>query len=66
MNSESLGENVEFWDVWALRGYDDGMLNENYQSMSRRIAADVGPVDYALDVATGTGLAAFELAKNVG
>jgi ubiquinone/menaquinone biosynthesis C-methylase UbiE len=65
MNLNPLGENVGFWDAWALHGYDDGMQNENYQVMSRRIAADVGSVDCALDVATGTGLAAFELARNV-
>jgi len=66
MNSRPLGENVEFWDGWALHGYDDNMHNENYQAMSRRIAEDVGSVDRVLDVASGTGLAAFELAKKVG
>jgi len=66
VSTELPGENVEFWDAWALHGYDDNMQNENYQAMARRIVADVGGVDRALDVATGTGLAAFELARRVG
>jgi len=66
MNQRPPGENVEFWDGWALRGYDDNTQNEDFQALSRRIAEEVGPVERVLDVATGTGLAAFELAKKAG
>lgn len=66
MVSKPQGENAEFWGRWAYAGYDDGMRNENYQKLSRRIAEEVGSVGRVLDVATGTGLAALELAKNVG
>jgi phosphatidylethanolamine/phosphatidyl-N-methylethanolamine N-methyltransferase len=64
VSAKQLGENVAFWGKWAPT-YDQTSSNKNYDAVAHRIAEDVGTADRVLDVATGTGLVAFELAKNV-
>jgi ubiquinone/menaquinone biosynthesis C-methylase UbiE len=64
MGAKLLGENAAFWEGWAPT-YDQTSSNEHYDALVRRIAEDIGTVDRVLDIATGTGLVAFELAKNV-
>jgi phosphatidylethanolamine/phosphatidyl-N-methylethanolamine N-methyltransferase len=64
MGVKQLGENAAFWGRWAPT-YDQTSSNERYDALARRIAEDIGTVDSVLDIATGTGLVAFELAKNV-
>jgi ubiquinone/menaquinone biosynthesis C-methylase UbiE len=59
-----LGENAAFWGRWAPT-YDQTSSNKHYDALACRIAEDVGTVDRALDIATGTGLVAFELAKSM-
>ena len=61
MNSESKGENTAFWSKIASR-YDE-LLDDDYKSMGQRVVDDVGTVDRVLDIATGTGFAALEVAK---
>ena len=63
MGPKYLGENAVFWGRWAPT-YDQTSSNEHYDELARRIAKDIGTVDRVLDIATGTGLVAFELAKN--
>ena len=63
MGLELNGENAAFWSRIAS-GYDK-LIDDVYKSMIQRIVEDVGPVDRVLDVATGTGFIALELAKNV-
>jgi len=62
MGAKRLGENAAFWGRWAPT-YDQTSSNEYYNALARRIAEDIGTVDRVLDIATGTGLVAFELAK---
>ena len=61
MDTESNGENSTFWRNIAP-GYDD-LIDDNYKSMIQRVIEDVGSVDRVLDVATGTGFIALEIAK---
>ena len=64
MGARPLGENAAFWGGWAPI-YDQTSSNEHYEALAYRIAEDIGTVDRVLDIATGTGLAAFQLAKHV-
>lgn len=57
------GENAGFWQKIAS-GYDK-LLDDDYKSMNQRVVDDVGMVDRVLDIATGTGFAALEVAKTV-
>ena len=57
------GENAAFWS--RIASSYDKLIDDDYKSMIQRIVEDVGPVDRVLDVATGTGFIALELAKNV-
>jgi len=63
MDLELKGENAAFWRRIAS-GYDK-LIDDDYKSMIQRIVEDVGSVDRVLDVATGKGFIALELAKNV-
>lgn len=57
------GENAVFWQKIAS-GYDK-LLDDDYKSMIQRVVDDVGTVDRVLDIATGTGFVALEVAKTV-
>jgi len=61
------GENVKFWDKIAKR-YDliTIKLSRDYPALIQRIVNDVNGAVNVLEVATGTGLIAMELAGNVG
>jgi len=53
------------WDISAS-GYDRFILSrmaEGYGKLLSRVAGEIKPTDVVLDVATGTGLVAFEVAK---
>ena len=63
MDLEPDGENAAFWS--RIASSYDKLIDDDYKSMIQRIVEDVGPVDRVLDVATGTGFIALELAKNV-
>ncbi len=59
------GENASFWAEWAP-DYDKAVKkNPLFDSMAQKAAHDIGHVARVLDVATGTGLAAFQLADCV-
>jgi phosphatidylethanolamine/phosphatidyl-N-methylethanolamine N-methyltransferase len=61
------GENRKFWDRIAKR-YDRVTiwLTRNYPALIQRIVNDVDGAENVLEVATGTGLIAIELARNAG
>jgi ubiquinone/menaquinone biosynthesis C-methylase UbiE len=61
------GENIQFWDRIAKR-YDwiTVMLTRDYPALIQRIVSDVNGAENVLEVATGTGLIAIELARSVG
>jgi phosphatidylethanolamine/phosphatidyl-N-methylethanolamine N-methyltransferase len=62
MNAEVNSENKEFWERTAEQ-YDTRMHKAKfYDEMIRRIAEDVASAERVLDVATGTGVAALEIA----
>ena len=62
MNENVNSENEEFWGRSAGR-YDRLMSKVRYyDAMVSRIAEDVGNAERVLDLATGTGLVALELA----
>ena len=61
------GENRKFWDRIARR-YDrlTMKLTRDYPALVQRIVNDVNGAENVLEVATGTGLVAIELARNAG
>ena len=61
------GENVKFWDRIAKRyEWITIKLTRDYPALIQRIVNDVNGAENVLEVATGTGLIAIELAGNVG
>jgi ubiquinone/menaquinone biosynthesis C-methylase UbiE len=46
-------------------GYDEHQWNDKYERLVSRIVADVGNAEKVPDVATGTGVVAFELSRTV-
>jgi len=61
------GENRDFWD--RLAGWYDPVtlkLTRDYPALVQRIVHDVNGVENVLEVATGTGLVAIELARKAG
>jgi phosphatidylethanolamine/phosphatidyl-N-methylethanolamine N-methyltransferase len=58
------GENIEFWDRIAKR-YDwiTSKLTKDYSALIHRIVDEINGVENVLEVATGSGLIAIELAK---
>jgi phosphatidylethanolamine/phosphatidyl-N-methylethanolamine N-methyltransferase len=59
------GENKNFWDKIAKR-YDwvTDKITKDYPALIQRIANDVKDAENILEVATGTGIIAIELARN--
>ena len=59
------GENRKFWDRIARR-YDrlTIKLTRDYPALVQRIVNDVNGAENVLEVATGTGLVAIEIARN--
>ena len=57
------GENIQFWDRIAKR-YDwiTSKLTKNYSALTRRIVHEIDGAENVLEVATGSGLIAIELA----
>ena len=58
------GENIEFWDRIAKR-YDriTLKLTKDYSALMRRIVDEINGAENVLEVATGSGLIAIEVAK---
>lgn len=69
MNAERENNRTQrekrFWDITAFR-YDKFIWSktaESYRKVLGKIVSEVKPDDIVLDVATGTGIIAFEVAK---
>jgi ubiquinone/menaquinone biosynthesis C-methylase UbiE len=58
------GENASFWAKWAPNYNDAVKNNPLFDTMVQKVVHDIGHVSKVLDVATGTGLAAFQLAAS--
>jgi phosphatidylethanolamine/phosphatidyl-N-methylethanolamine N-methyltransferase len=58
------GENIQFWDRIAKR-YDwiTSKLTKDYSALIQRIANEIDGAENVLEVATGSGLIAIELAR---